>query len=519
MRRLRPSLFLLGLLLPAASQAAPDTAALYAANCASCHGAGRLGGTGPALLPETLGRLTPEAAAGVIREGRPGTHMPSFGGQLSAEETAALAAYVLAPLPEPPVWGEAEIRASRIPLADPASLPEKPVFAADPLHLFVVVEAGDNHVTILDGDRFEPIARFPSRPTLHGGPKFSPDGRFVHFMSRDGWVTRYDLWSLRPVAEVRAGINSRNIAISGDGRVIAVANYLPHTLVLLDAATLEPLEVKTVDDPFHKQTSRVSAVYQAAPRKSFVVALKDLPEIWEVSYDPNPPRIFAGLVHSYEKGMEEGLAEQGPFPFRRVPLREPLDDFFFDPPYTHVIGSSRNGDRAVVVNLDVRREIAELPMPGLPHLGSGITWERDGRLVMATTHLKEPVISVIDMKSWDLVKRVPVQGAGFFLRGHENSPYLWADVSLGAQKDIVQVIDKDSLEIEATLQPAPGKTTGHVEFTADGRYALLSVSDPDGALVVYDAATLTEVKRLPMNKPVGKYNVGNKITRSSGTSH
>ena len=37
------------------------------------------------------------------------------------------------------------------------------------------------------------------------------------------------------MAEVRAGINARNLAISGDGKVLAVANYLPHTLVLLDA--------------------------------------------------------------------------------------------------------------------------------------------------------------------------------------------------------------------------------------------------------------------------------------------
>mgnify|MGYP000909815340 CR=1 FL=1 len=68
-------------------------------------------------------------------------------------------------------------------------------------------------------------------------------------------------------------------------------------------------------------------------------------------------------------------------------------------------------------------------------------------------------------------------------------------------------------------QPAPGKPTGHVEFTRDGRFALLSVSDLDGALVVYDARTLVEVARLPMRKPVGKYNVGNKIGRSDGTSH
>ena len=60
----------------------------------------------------------------------------------------------------------------------------------------------------------------------------------------------------------------------------------------------------------------------------------------------------------------------------RVELEQPLDDFFFDPDYRHLIGSARDGGKAVVVNLDVGREIAELPLPGLPHLGSGITWRR-----------------------------------------------------------------------------------------------------------------------------------------------
>jgi hypothetical protein len=69
------------------------------------------------------------------------------------------------------------------------------------------------------------------------------------------------------------------------------------------------------------------------------------------------------------------------------------------------------------------------------------------------------------------------------------------------------------------LTPIPGKTAAHVEFTRDGRYALVSVWENDGALIVYDATTLREVKRLPMNKPSGKYNVYNKINRSAGTSH
>ena len=517
MSRPWPSLALLALLAtPAWGSTAPE---LYAAHCASCHGADRLGGMGPALLPESLGRLKPGAAVAVITEGRPATQMRGFAADLAPEEIAALAQLIATPLAEMPRWGSAEIAASRQVLVEADALPDRPQWSADPLNLFVVVEAGDHHVTILDGDRFEPLARFPSRFALHGGPKFSPDGRFVHFMSRDGWVTRYDLWSLQPVAEVRAGINSRNIAISADGRVIAVANYLPHTQVLLDAATLAPLDVKTVDDAFHKTTSRVSAVYQAAPRQSFVLALKDLPEIWEIAYQPDPPASFGGFVHSYEAGMVEGLADPAPFPVRRIPLAAPLDDFFFDPSYDNLIGSGRDGGKGVVVNLDVRREIAELPLPGLPHLGAGIAFTWQGRQVVATPHLKEAALSVVDLEDWQVVRRVATLGPGFFMRGHEASPYAWVDVSLGPEKDKLQILDQRTLEIVRTLQPAPGKTTGHVEFTRDGRHALVSVSEPDGELVVYDAASFAVVKRLPMNKPVGKYNVGNKIARSSGTSH
>jgi len=83
----------------------------------------------------------------------------------------------------------------------------------------------------------------------------------------------------------------------------------------------------------------------------------------------------------------------------------------------------------------------------------------------------------------------------------------------------MHVIDKQTLEIVRTLRPVPGKTSGHIEFTRDGKKALLSIWEMDGEVIVYDADSLEEIKRLPMSKPVGKYNVYNKITRSEGTSH
>jgi len=51
---------------------------LYATHCAVCHGADRLGGSGPALLPSNLQRLRKQAAGEVIRNGRTATQMPPF---------------------------------------------------------------------------------------------------------------------------------------------------------------------------------------------------------------------------------------------------------------------------------------------------------------------------------------------------------------------------------------------------------------------------------------------------------
>ncbi len=500
-----------------ASSAEPDTARLYANHCAQCHGADRLGQLGPALLPENLGRLTGARAISAIANGRAATQMPGFAGALSNEEIAGLAAYIATPLPALPAWGMEAIAASRIIHAQAPAL-DRPRFDADPKNLFVVVEAGDHHATILDGDRFEPLARFPTRFALHGGPKFSPDGRYVFFMSRDGWVSKYDLWTLTMLAEIRAGINARNIAISRDGKHIAVANYLPHTLVMLSA---EDLSVEKIFDVRDKKgnPSRVSAVYQARPRDSFIAALKDVPEIWEIATDPNAPPVYSGFVHSHEKGMVEALpSSQGLFALRRIETPEPLDDFFFDPPYRNLIGSAREG-RAVVVSLVVGHDIKRLDMPGLPHLGSGIAWNWNGRPVMATPLLKAGRINVLDMQDWSLLKSIDTPGPGFFMRSHENSPYAWTDSMMGGKKDTLSIIDKRTLEIVRSVTPEPGKIAAHVEFDKDGRHALVSVWEDKGALVIYDAATFAEVKRLPMSKPSGKYNVWNKINFSDGTSH
>ncbi|MGC3835305.1 cytochrome D1 domain-containing protein [Moritella viscosa] len=186
----------------------------------------------------------------------------------------------------------------------------------------------------------QPITRFKTRFALHGGPKYSPDGRFVYFASRDGWISKYDIYNMKTVAEVRAGINTRNLAVSSDGKYAIVGNYLPNNIVILDTKDLSPIMLKETIGK-NGVSSRVSAVYNAPPRHSFIVALKDVKEVWEIPY---------------------GSEDQ--FPIRRIRTDDYLDDFFFDPEYVNLIGASRDSHNGQVINLDAKKKIATIEMAG-----------------------------------------------------------------------------------------------------------------------------------------------------------
>ncbi len=460
---------------------------------------------GPALLPENLARLRKPAALDVVNNGRVATQMPAFKDVLDADKLQQVVDYIYSTPETMPSWNDDMIRASRKTLTTekPGS---EPSFNADLENVFVVVESGDHHVTILNGDTFEVITRFKSHFALHGGPKFTRDAHFVYFASRDGWVSKYDLYNLRFVSEVRVGINTRNIAVSDGGEYVIAANYWPHSLVVLDGRDLSL--IKTIDvTSLEGESSRVSAVYHARSRQSFVAALKDVPELWEIPYDlkqPSPPTMP-----------------------KRIVMNAILDDFFFSPDYEKVMGATRPLDSGTsgeigtgqVVDLTLGRKVADLDLPGMPHLGSGISWQYEDRMIMASPNLRDAEVSIIDLENWQTIKRIETKGPGFFMRSHEKTPYAWVDVFFGPHKDKIHIIDKSTLEMVRTLQPEPGKTVAHVEFTKDGQFALVSVIENEGALIVYDANTFEEVTRLPMSRPVGKYNVYNKTHLSTGTSH
>ncbi len=192
--------FSLLLLASTTALAKPDVAAVYADKCSSCHAATRLGGTGPALIPESLSSLRGDAVKTVISKGRTATQMPAFEEILPQDQIEALAKFVTTPLAQVPSWQQAGIEATRV-LNTGYKPVSQPAFKADPLNITLVVETGDHHVSVLDGDSFAVLDRFATPFAVHGGPKFTPEGRYVFIMSRDGWVQKYDIWSLKEVGQ------------------------------------------------------------------------------------------------------------------------------------------------------------------------------------------------------------------------------------------------------------------------------------------------------------------------------
>jgi cytochrome c55X len=82
----------LGLFHASELLAAPDDARahelvrLVREDCGSCHGLTLAGGLGPALLPATLQRRSPEFLVATVLNGRPGTAMPGWARFMSEDE-------------------------------------------------------------------------------------------------------------------------------------------------------------------------------------------------------------------------------------------------------------------------------------------------------------------------------------------------------------------------------------------------------------------------------------------------
>ena len=387
---------------------------------------------------------------------------------------------------------------------------DRPIWHVDPLNITMVAEAAGQRLSFLNGDSFELLGHITLPYGAFSAAAFSPDGRFLFVLSCDGWVQKYDIWSLQPVGQIRAGIAANFLAISVDGLWLAVAGKLPASLVILSTEDMSLTVRHEVVD--NGAASRISALHPNPPRESFVLSLQDAPAIWEVFYGPNPPDI--GFSHDWRI---EGIAvPPAPFPIRKIAMPDIAGSFNFDPSFEYVLASSESDGGGMVADLVIGQNVPAINLPDLPIFGTVFSWQHGNETLLAAIPKQGGPLILVDMKTWNVIGRIQLGGPGQFVGGHEGSPFLWVGVSSGPNTGALHLIDKHTREVIRILHPASGANISNVAFDKDGSHAFVAISEEEGAVIVYDAITGQKITQISMQMPSGSYNIGNLIFAATG---
>lgn len=193
-------------------------------------------------------------------------------------------------------------------------------------------------------------------------------------------------------------------AVSADGRWRIFADGM--AITVLDAVR-QPARRYVGAAADGSAASAVAALFDAAPRRSFIVAFETLPELWEISYDPKSEPIYQGLVHDYRQG--EGIAEPGFLNLRRTKLDTPLRGLGFDSSHAFVIGRApdRPDGQAVLhlVQLDVRKRIAEFVLSGDPDTAAARPAVHESREILVIPDRSGGPVLVLDPRAARLLGR------------------------------------------------------------------------------------------------------------------
>jgi nitrite reductase (NO-forming)/hydroxylamine reductase len=479
--------------------------------CAGCHGLYRTGATGPDIGSARSTAIGTDGLISILNYGTP-AGMGNFGqsGIMTEEQITNMAAYLQLPPPDAPPLPMADIQASWELIVPVASRPTAPQHTRNWENFTGVVLRDAGQVAIFDGDTNEEIARLSTGFAVHI-LRSSSSGRYFYAIGRDGLVTMIDLWTTVPtiVANVKGCHDARSVDASKypgyEDTYLIEGCYWPPQYVVYDGLTLEPKQ--RVDLPM----TDINGTPLIENRVASIVASHSRPE-WVVSQKE------AGYVSVVDYSDPNGLD----FPITaNIATAKFLHDGGFDSTGDYFLVAANASDLMVVVDLVNQELDALIPTGDTPHPGRGVNWfDPDYGWVNATSHIGEGKVTVYGADpvgrpdvAWQIVREITLPSSGsLFIKSHEASPWVLVDMTLSAtgyDKDIC-AISKATGTLDRCFTVATNGKAVHFEFNMDGSEVMVSDWDPDGAVIVLDSTTLTEIRRTSgLPTPTGKFNVYN----------
>jgi hypothetical protein len=137
------------------------------------------------------------------------------------------------------------------------------------------------------------------------------------------------------------------------------------SVVVLDAG--QPVKTLPARSLAGSAESVITAVRYLPQRRSFVIAFETLPELWELSIDPDAPPVYDGLVHDYRMG--EAIATPGLLGVRRTVLTAAVRSLAVDAGNNAYV-LARSAHAWWLVNLDIRRATTRFEIGANPELNA-----------------------------------------------------------------------------------------------------------------------------------------------------
>ena len=352
-----------------------------------------------------------------------------------------------------------------------------------------VVEREDNRLAIYDLQkrRLAPNKVEGLGNLRHATMTFTPDLRWGFLSTRDGQLHKIDLHSQKLVHTRKTSDNSIDIAISQDGKHVAVAEYIPGGLTIVNVETMETVK-SIASTQFGAVDSRVTGVVDATPNE-FLATLIEGRQVWRVdaSVADFP------VTQVIELGSDIGL------PY----------DAMVTPDSRHYVVGHLGSAHVSVVDLDsrpakVRRVLledvegarkSEAPVK-LPHMAS---WAHANGYVFVPL-VGQPRLAVLRGSDLTYEKTVELRGHPVYAVRRPDEREIW--VSFSGEKDdsFVEIINTDTLQVTGEIKL--GRKIYHMDFTPRGSHALIS-ANVDNHLYLVNTKTREIEDRQPLSSPSG----------------
>ena len=349
----------------------------------------------------------------------------------------------------------------------------------------IIVERASGSLKVVDRSAHSVLFQVDGLGDLsHASAVYSRDARYAYVFGRDGGLTKVDILCGKIVKRVIQGGNSIGGAISQDGSLIAVSNYVPGGVKIFSAKDLSLVaDIPATQVTKEKGAKTVGLV--DAPDQRFVFSLYDTGEIWLVEMsDPAKPKIekyqniglqpYDALITAdgryYIAGLfgEDGLAL--------------LDLWHPEKGAGKILENYGKGDK-------------KLPVYKMPHLEG---WAMAGDEAFLPAMGQHQVL-VAKRGSWEETGRIKVHGQPVFVIARPDGRQVWVNFAF-PNNDTIQVIDTESKQVIKTL--TPGKGALHMEFSPRGEEVWISIRDLD-EVQVFDTRTMELTHKLSVTKPSG----------------